>query len=106
MSNANILTMDTFDMATAKCGQEITEEVYNNFLNCMPPIGLKGGQGWFAGFQLGEPYRHRTDTRTGKWRPMFATFTAGNGRYFYQGINFAGELGSSVFTDPKENVLY
>lgn len=106
MSNVNILTMDTFDMGTAKRGQEITEEVYSNFLNCMPPVGLKGGQGWAAGFQLGEPYCHRTDTRTNKWRPMFATFTTSNGRYFYQGINFAGEVDSSGFTDPKENTLY
>lgn len=95
MQSTSILNVITFDMATAQRGQEITEEVYNNFLNCMPPIGLQGGQGWCAGFQTGEPYCHRTDSRTGKWRPMFATFTTRAGRYFYQGVNFAGEVDSS-----------
>lgn len=106
MQKLNILDMDTFDMAVAKRGQEITEEVYNNFLDCMPPISLKGGQGWPAGFQLGEPYCHRTDLRTGKWRGMYATFTSGNSRYFYQGINFPGEVDSTSYVDPKENLLY
>lgn len=86
-----------FDSATAERGQEITEETYYDFLDIMPPISLKGGQGWAAGFQMGEPYCHRTDTRTGKWRAMFMTFTSSGGRYFYQGINFAGEVDSRPF---------
>lgn len=106
MSEEKILTTDTFDISTASRGQEITEEVYNNFLNCLPPIGLKGGQGWYAGFQLGEPYCHRTDVRSGKWRGMYATFTSSEGRYYYQGINFAGEVNSAPFVNPKEDLLY
>ena len=86
-----------FDISTAKRGQEVSEEVYEHFLNIMPPISLNGGQGWPAGFQVGEPYCHRDDTRTGKWRPMFATFTSCGGRYFYQGINFAGEVDSRPY---------
>lgn len=101
MQSTHVLDTITFDMANAERGQEITAEVYNNFLNCMPPIGLKGGQGWPAGFQIGEPYCHRTDTRTRKWRGMYATFTTSSGRYFYQGINFAGEVDSSTYVDPK-----
>lgn len=83
-----------FDTSTAQRGQEITEEVYYDFLNVMPPISLKGGQGVTAGFQMGEPYCHREDTRTGAWRPMHMTFTKVDGRYFYQGINFPGEVDS------------
>ena len=98
--------MDTFDMAVAKRGQEVTEEVYNHFLNCMPPIGLRECQGYSAGFQVGEPYQHRTDLRTGRWRGMYATFTSGNGKYFYQGINFPGEINSTAYVEPKEDLLY
>lgn len=106
MNGQVVANMDTFDMAVAKRGQEITEEVYNHFLNCMPPIGLRSGQGCAAGFQLGEPYCHRTDLRNGKWRGMYATFTSSSGRYFYQGINFPGEIDSTTHVDPKENLLY
>lgn len=89
--------MKEFDISTAERGQEVTEEVYNHFLNVLPPISLKGGQGWPAGFQMGEPWRHREDTRNGRWRPMFATFTNSGDRYFYQGINFAGEVDSRPY---------
>ena len=78
-------------------GSEVSEEVYNNYLNIMPPISLKGGQGACAGFQMGEPYCHRTDKRNGKWRPLFATFTTINGRFFYHGLNFAGEIDSRPY---------
>ena len=86
-----------FDVSTAQRGQEITEEVYNIYLNVMPPISLKGGQGVTAGFQMGEPYCHREDTRTGALRPMFPTFTKDNGRCFYQGLNFLGEVDSREY---------
>ena len=86
--------MPEFDISTAQRGQEVSEETYYNFLNCMPPISLKGGQGWPAGFQVGEPYCHREDARSGACRPMFGTFTCCSGRYYYQGVNFAGEVDS------------
>lgn len=89
--------MQAFDISTAQRGQEVSREVYYNFLNVMPPISIKPGQGWVAGFQVGEPYCHRTDTRTGKWRPMFATFTNSGKRYFYQGINFPMEVDSGPY---------
>ena len=94
--------MHEFDISTAQRGQEVSEEVYNHFLNIMPPISLNGGQGWFSGFQVGEPYCHRDDTRNGRWRPMFATFTSAGDRYFYQGINFAGEVDSRPYIKDTE----
>ena len=97
-----MMNIKEFDISTAERGQEVSEEVYNNFLNLMPPISLKGGQGWVAGFQVGEPYCHRMDSRSGKWKAMFATFTASGDRYFYHGINFAGEVDSRQFIEePK-----
>ena len=105
MDNQKPKTSDSFDIATSERGQEITEEVYLNFLNVMPPISLKGGQGWPAGFQVSEPYCHRTDSRTGRWSGMYATFTSCNQRYFYQGINFAGEVNSVPYIDEKERQI-
>ena len=83
-----------FDASTAERGQEVTRETYEAFFNVMPPISLKGGQGWLAGFQMGEPYCHREDARNGKWRPMFMTFTRIGEHCYYQGVNFAGEVDS------------
>ena len=74
-----------------------TEEVYMDALNMLPPINLHGGQGYFAGFQVGEPYCHKVDKRTGKWRPMFGTFTSNNGVFIYHGVNFAGEVDSREY---------
>ncbi len=89
-----------FDIAAARRGQEITEEQYNHYLNILPPISLKGGQGfWGAGFQLSEPYSHEQDTRIGRPRPTYATFTSCGSRYFYQGINFAGEVDSRPYME-------
>lgn len=90
------LTQEEFTFAVER-GQRVTQEVYENCLNVLPPIGLKGGQGYWAGFQVGEPYCHKVDQRTGKWRPMFATFTMAGNEYVYQGINFAGEVDSRPY---------
>jgi len=89
-----------FDIAAALRGQEITREQYEHYLNVLPPISLKGGQGcWGAGFQLGEPYSHERDTRTGQLRPTYATFTNRGDQYFYQGINFTGEVDSRPYME-------
>ena len=92
-----------FDSSTAERGQEVTQEVYYDFLNVMPPISLRGGQGWYGGFQMGEPARHRMDTRSGKFRPLFMTFTCRDNRYFYQGENFAGEVDSRPYIKEVVN---
>lgn len=96
-----MLTMDDFSCSTANRGDEVSREVYEWFLNILPPINLKGGQGWPAGFQVGEPYCHRTDVRTDRWRAMYHTFTSSNGRYYFQGVNFAGEVDSRQFVDKE-----
>ena len=86
-----------FDFTTAKRGTEITEEIYDDFLNCMPPISLRGGQDCDCGFQMSEPYCHRTDTRTGQFRALFPTFVKRGGRCYYEGHNFAGEVNSRPY---------
>ena len=91
-----------FDYDTAQRGQEVTEETYNDNLNVLPPMHLRTAPGYVAGFQVSEPYCHRTDTRNGAWRPMYATFTCSGGRYFYQGVNFTGEIDSRPFVKEPD----
>lgn len=68
-----------FTLDTAQRGQEVTREVYESFLNVAAPISLRGGQGYLAGFQVGEAVTHKVDTRIGKYRSMHATFATGSG---------------------------
>lgn len=60
---------------------EISEGVYEDFLNVLPPICWRGGY-----FQCSEPYDHIA----GKAR--FMTFTKINGSYWYLGIQFFGQV--------------
>ena len=68
-------------------GTEITEELYEDMLNVMPPIYLRRSP--YCGFQVGEAYTHEQDEQ-GRFRPMFMTFVTVGGRYYYAGINFGG----------------
>ncbi len=77
----------------AERDDEVSQEIYDYFLNIMPPIGLKGGQGYVAGFQVGEADCHKTDIN-GNWKPQFMTFVKQDDRCFYKGINFAGYVDS------------
>lgn len=94
--------MKEFSYETARRGQEVSRETYYDQLNMLPPISLHGGQGWAGGFQVSAPHSHVEDVRTGQWRALYATFTSRDGRYFYQGYNFAGEVDSRPYIgDPK-----
>lgn len=46
-------------------GQEVSDEVLDELINCLPPTYWAGG--WF---QTGEPYTHDTDTG----RALYMTF--------------------------------
>ena len=66
-------------------GQEVTEEIYNQMLDCMPPIRLprcKRTQGYTAGFLMGEPTS--SDLTTGK--SLFSAFGKCGGRYYFIGL--------------------
>ena len=68
-------------------GDQVDEEVFNHFLNILPPRTMRTGY-----FQVGEPVDHRKDPKTGKYKATWATFIEnGNGQYFYLGNCFAGE---------------
>lgn len=95
--------MTPFDLSTAKRGQEIPQNVYEYFLNVLSPISLRGGQGWPAGFQFSQEWLRTEDTRNGLFRAVYPTFTSRDGRYYYQGMNFHGEVDSREFMKLVEN---
>lgn len=85
-----VLTEDTFDYATAQVGDYVEQAVVDNAMNCLPPACMTSHCA-----QMGEPYAHREDPKTGKWRPTFATFKrvtgAPDGIWQYCGHCFRGE---------------
>lgn len=71
----------------AKPGDLVDEAVYENFLNILPPRSMSGGY-----LQVGEPYSHRDNPRTGKYQATYMTFTwVREGIWRYCGNCFAGE---------------
>jgi len=93
-----VFTLDNFDYAAAKPGDYVEEAVVDAAINCMPPACM----GSYCS-QTGEPYSHREDPRTGRWRATYATFkrcldTAGV--WEYCGHCFQGETVERG-TDPQ-----
>ena len=75
-----VKTPDTFTYEGAKIGDLVNADVVMNAMNCMPPVTMRRDCA-----QLGEPYSHRQEPETGKWRPTFATFKCIEGD-FMEGI--------------------
>ena len=64
-----VLTQDTFDYATVKVGDFVEGAVVDDALECLPPACMSKYCS-----QMGEPYSHREDPETGRWRATYATF--------------------------------
>lgn len=92
----------------AEAGQEITEEVYNRMLECMPPLSLPREKAEQAlhdysipvhgGFLMGEP--HSTSPKSGK--PLYLAFGMhdyGKGKHFFY-------LGLSVREKELDGTFY
>ena len=86
-----VIDEDSFNYATAKPGDFVTQAVVDNAMDCLPPacMGARCSQ-------MGEPYSHRKDPKTGEYRPVFATFSKvggkwPNGIWEYRGHCFKGE---------------
>ena len=67
---------------SAKRGQEISPEVYEEMFNCIPPIRLPKDLRaiGFAGFLMGEPYSHN------EHGPVYMAFVRANGHHYYHGL--------------------
>lgn len=86
-----VLTSETFDYSTVQVGDYVEQEVVDNAMDLLPPACMRSDCS-----QMGEPYSHREDPETGKFRPTYATFkkVAGqwpNGIWQYCGHCFRGE---------------
>ncbi len=77
-----------------KPGELVDEEVYNYFLDILPPRGM--GRGYL---QVGEPYSSAFDPEFGKWRQTYSTFRrVQKGVWMYLGNCFPnGEWEPEIF---------
>lgn len=77
-----------------KAGDLVDEEIYEYFLNVMPPRGMGNGY-----LQVGEPHSSAFDPECGKWRPTYGTFQrVQKGVWMYMGNCFAsGEWEPETF---------
>ncbi len=86
-----IWTQETFDYSKVQIGDYVDQAVVDNAMDCLPPACMSSRCS-----QLGEPYSHRQDPDTGKWRATYATFkrvagTWPEGVWEYCGHCFCGE---------------
>lgn len=85
-----VLDCDSFDYKTARVGDYVKQEVVDRAMNCMPPACMTS-----LCAQMGEPYSHVKDPKTGFLRATYATFsrvTSGpDGIWKYCGNCFRGE---------------
>lgn len=85
--NRRIYTEDTFCYETVRVGDFVTEDVVNNAINCLPPACMRSDC-----TQMGEPYSHKLDSSTGKYRATYVTFKhVTEGIWEYCGNCFRGE---------------
>jgi len=74
-----------------KIGDEVDQEMVEYFINVLPPATMNG-----SCVQIGEPYSHREDSKTGKWRATYPTLKSNgqfgdNRKWFWAGDCFRGE---------------
>lgn len=68
-------------------GDYATDAVVDDMLDALPPACMRSDCS-----QLGEPYSHREDPESGKWRATYATFKrVAKGVWEYCGHCFRGE---------------
>lgn len=86
---------------SAEVGQEVSEAVYYQMFNCLPPLRLPKECGYLSGFRVGEPYTHEHSKTTGEYLAHYAGFGKKGGKYYFLGhLNKYGEMCS---TDRKKS---
>lgn len=86
-----VISADKFSYDTAKIGDYIDADVVMNGMDSLPPVSMR-----LNCAQIGEPYSHRQDPDTGKWRATYSTFKCIEGDFCkgvweYCGNCFRGE---------------
>ena len=64
-----VYTPNTFVYREAQVGDYVTQDVVDDAMDLLPPASMTGECS-----QIGEPYSHREDPETGKFRATYATF--------------------------------
>jgi hypothetical protein len=78
---------------SAKVGQEVEEGIYEEVLNCLPPLRLPKECAYSAGFRVGEPHCHEQSKKTGEFLPHYAAFGRREGKCYFLGyMNRYGEI--------------
>lgn len=90
-NNKEVWTEDNFNYNTVQVGDYVEQAIVDNAMDLLPPACMRSDCS-----QIGEPYSHREDPDTGKWRATYVTFkkVAGqwpNGIWQYCGHCFHGE---------------
>ena len=90
---SKVYSMDEWDYSKAQIGDLVCQEVVDEAMDCLPPACMRSDCS-----QLGEPWSHREDPDTGKFRATYATFkkvsgewAKGNEIWEYRGHCFRGE---------------
>lgn len=86
-----IFTQENFDYSKAEIGDYVEQAVVDDAMDCLPPASMSARCA-----QMGEPYSHREDPETGRFRPTYYTFkrvagTWPNGIWQFCGCCFQGE---------------
>ena len=83
---------------SAAIGQEVTEDIYYEMFDVMPPLRLPIAETtceYSAGFRVGEPYIHGKSDKTGEYTAFYAAFGKKDGKYYFLGnMNKYGEIWS------------
>ena len=76
-----------------KTGDKIDKDLFDYFLNILPPIELNANKITSYGFQVSEAYSDGIDEED-KCRALYSTFGKINGEYYWLGFNFKREVNS------------
>lgn len=86
-NDKEVFTQDTFSYSTVQIGDYVEQAVVDDAMDLLPPACMRSDCS-----QMGEPYSHREDPATGKWRATYATFKqVEKGIWQYCGHCFRGE---------------
>lgn len=88
---SKVFTKNDFEYSKVQVGDLVDADVVMDAMNVLPPACMR-----MDCAQLGEPYSHRQDPETGKWRGTYATFKCIRGNFAegvweYRGHCFRGE---------------
>ena len=71
-----VWTQENFDYGKVQIGDYVDADVVMDGMDCLPPACMR-----VSCAQIGEPYSHRQDPETGKWRATYSTFKCVEGDF-------------------------